>query len=68
MSLLLTRDELCELTGYVQTASQFRWLTDRGWRHEVGGDGRPKVARAEYERRMLGSKPRTKELNLAKVA
>ncbi len=68
MSLFLSRDELQELTGYRQAAAQMRWLTDRGWRFEVGGDGRPKVARAEQERRMLGSRTRTKELNLAKVA
>lgn len=68
MSLVLAREELQDLTGYRQAAAQMRWLTDRGWRFEIGGDGRPKVARAEYERRMLGSKARTKELNLAKVA
>lgn len=68
MSLFLSRDELHELTGYTQAAAQFRWLTSRGWKHEVGADGRPRIMRAEMERHLLGSKPRTRELNLAKVA
>ena len=68
MSLFLSRDELIELSGYRQSAAQQRWLTDRGWRFEVGGDGRPKVARAEHDRRMVGSRTRSKELNLSKVA
>lgn len=68
MSLLLSRSEMVELTGYTQAAAQFRWLRMRGWKHDVGADGRPRVLRAEMERHMLGSKSRTKELNLAKVA
>lgn len=68
MSLLLSRDEVQELTGYRQAASQMRWLTDRGWRFAVGADGRPRVMRAESERHLLGSKARGKELNLSKVA
>jgi hypothetical protein len=68
VSLFLSRDELQELTGYRQFAAQIRWLASRGFRHEVGADGRPKVLRAEADRHMLGGKARTKELNLAKVA
>lgn len=68
MSLFLSRDDLRELTGYVQTAAQVRWLVDRGWRHVIGADGRPRIMRAEAERHLLGSRSRTKELNLSKVA
>lgn len=71
--MILTTEELIELTDRRQAAAQIRWLRDRGWKFEVGGNGRPKVLRAEAERRMLsgsvaGGKMRTKELNLAKVA
>lgn len=68
MSQLLTRDELHDLTGYRQAAAQIRWLVERGWRYTTGADGRPRVLRAEQERHLLGSKARTKELNLSRVA
>lgn len=69
--MLLTRDEIADLTERRQAAAQIRWLRDRGWKFEIGGNGRPKVLRAEVEKRMLsgaGGRGRAKELNLAKVA
>lgn len=66
--MFLTAEELAELTERSQAAAQIRWLVSRGWRHEVGANGRPKVLRAEAERHLLGSKARTRELNLSKVA
>ena len=57
--MLLSPEELLELTDYRRAADQIRWLTDHGWKFEVGATGRPKVLRAEAERRMLsGGKPR----------
>lgn len=66
--LFLTHTDLVELTERSQAAAQIRWLVTHGWRHEVGASGRPKVMRAEAERHLLGSRTRTKELNLSKVA
>lgn len=56
MTFLLTHDELVALTDRRSRAGQVAWLRDRGWRFEVGGAGWPKVARAEYERRMIGGR------------
>jgi hypothetical protein len=57
--MFLSPDELLELTDYRRAADQIRWLTDHGWKFEVGATGRPKVLRAEAERRMLsGGKQR----------
>lgn len=52
MSLLLTPEELFELTGLQQHAAQRRWLESNGWRYEIDVRGRPKVARAYFERKM----------------
>ncbi|MES2488505.1 MAG: DUF4224 domain-containing protein [Pseudomonadota bacterium] len=61
--MFLTRDEIAELTERRQAAAQIRWLTDHGWKFEVGMTGRPKVMRAEAEQRMIGKqKPRERHL------
>ncbi len=65
--MLLTQEELALITDLVQPAAQIRWLTDHGWRFEIGASGRPKVLRAERDRKMLGSAAqkttKTKQLN-----
>ena len=53
MSLLLTAVEVFELTGRKQPAAQVRWLARRGWKYELDFDGRPKVARAYFECRLV---------------
>lgn len=53
MSLFLTQQELVELTALRQHCAQRRWLDRFGWIYEVGSDGRPKVARKYFERRMV---------------
>ena len=72
MSLFLTHDELVELTDLTQFASQRRWLEKFGWIYEVGTNGRPKVARKYFERRMVenartenGAPPIRYEVNVA---
>lgn len=50
--MLLTADDLAELTGYRSPQGQRRWLDDRGWRYEVARDGSPRVARAYFLMRM----------------
>lgn len=53
-SLFLTPDELRELTDSPQVSRQIAWLRTHGWRFELSLANRPKVARAYYERRVLG--------------
>lgn len=51
--MLLSPQELRDLTDRARAADQIAWLRSRGWRFEVSATGRPKVAKAEYERRMV---------------
>ena len=54
-SLMLSEDELRELTGYRQPKRMAEWLTERGWVFEPGRRSQPpKVDRAYYLARMSG--------------
>ncbi len=44
--MLLTREELRELTGRRTAAAQIRWLREQRIPHLIGADGRPKVLRS----------------------
>jgi hypothetical protein len=57
MNLLLTREELEELTGTRQPKRMTAWLTERGWVHDAGNgrSGTPKVDRTYYLARMSGT-------------
>ena len=50
--MILTPDELVDLTDRPHPKRQIEWLTRRGWVFEVGASGRPKVSRAYAEQRM----------------
>lgn len=50
--MLLSQQELIDLTDYHKAAMQIQWLRDHGWRFEVGASGRAKVSRAYFEQRM----------------
>lgn len=52
-ALLLTADEMQDLTGFKTPARQVQWLHTKGWRFEVNGNRRPIVAR-KYAEKMLG--------------
>lgn len=54
LSLFLTDEELHELTGYVISKYQAGWLKRGDWIFEVNAAGAPRVARAYFERRMVG--------------
>lgn len=58
--LFLTPEELHELTGYRRPAEQRAFLKRKGWRFEVNAAGKPRVARAHLERRLVGE-ARTEE-------
>ncbi|AEM46626.1 hypothetical protein Acife_0404 [Acidithiobacillus ferrivorans SS3] len=44
-NLLLTKDEVVDLTGYKMASKQVIWLRENAIYHYVGHDGRPKVPR-----------------------
>jgi hypothetical protein len=50
----LSADELFTLTGYRVARCQIAWLRSHSWRFELNAAGRPIVARAYMERRMVG--------------
>ena len=52
MPYLLTDEEIAALTGYQRPADQRRWLAAHGWTFVLGGDGRPKVARAHADKQL----------------
>ncbi len=53
--MFLSRDELIELTDLKQPSAQIRWLTEHGYRFDVGASGRPKVLRSTVEARLGNS-------------
>jgi len=55
--MFLTTDELRELTGRARPTAQVAWLRRYRWRLALDADGRPKVARAYYEHRMVSEEP-----------
>ena len=52
--LFLQPDELHELTGYVRQHEQVKWLAARRWKFETNAAGAPRVARAYFERKLVG--------------
>lgn len=54
MSLLLTDEDLHELTGYRMAKCQVAWLKARKWIFDTNAAGQPRVARAYFELRMVG--------------
>lgn len=54
MGLVLTTEELTDLTGYKAAKQQIEWLRARGWIFEINRVGRPKVDR-EYYRGKMGN-------------
>ena len=58
-ALLLSANEMRELTGYLRAHDQVKWLRQRGWVFDQDARGAPKVAREHFLRQMGGveSKP-----------
>ena len=54
VDLFLSDAELAALTGYRRAHEQKRWLAARRWKFETNAAGVPRVARAYFERRMVG--------------
>lgn len=55
--MLLTPQELAELTGYQKPSAQMRWLTAQRIPYLMGGDGKPKVLRDPLVERLGGKRP-----------
>lgn len=53
--MLLTPEEVADLTGYRKHSAQIRWLDAQQIPYLVGGDGRAKVLRAPLVERLGGS-------------
>lgn len=53
-SMFLSAEEIAALTGRTRVGLQCKWLTQRGWLHEVNAAGRPVVLRAYAEQRLSG--------------
>ena len=56
--MLLSEDEIRELTGYKRPADQRRWLSNNGYRYAIGAAGKPKVAHQEALRHLVGGDSR----------
>lgn len=50
--LLLTEEDLHQLTGYIRPDAQIRWLKKNGWEFAVSAYKRPKVAFAYAESKL----------------
>lgn len=62
--MLLTTEQVEELTGYKQTAAQVRWLTRNRIRHYVNGQNKVKV----MEHEVNNPKKDTQEPDFSHVA
>lgn len=61
--MILTPQDLHDLTGYVRSSAQARWLRRHGWRHTVNALGQPVVALAEFNRHLVGGRAVKQEPN-----
>jgi hypothetical protein len=52
--MFLTDEEIFNLTGYKQTASQIKWLRQNGFKFLIGGDGKPRIM-TSYLESIIGS-------------
>lgn len=53
--MFLTAQQLERLTGYVRPSDQARWLSERGWRHDLNAKGEVVVHEGEAERKLCSS-------------
>jgi len=51
--MILTPEQLAELTDKKRPRDQIAWLTEHGYRFEISALGRPKVLLKEVEGKML---------------
>lgn len=54
LPLLLTPDELEQITGRKLRKQQIKWLADKHWQFEINARGAPIIARSYAEARLSG--------------
>ena len=54
-TLILTADELVDLTGYIYPSKQIAWLRAQGFTIRVSASGHPRLDRSHYLKVMGGS-------------
>jgi hypothetical protein len=54
--MMIDKEDLVKLTGYVRASAQQRWLASHGWKFEVNALGDHIVALAEFNRHLVGGK------------
>jgi hypothetical protein len=57
--MFLAEKDVESLTGYRRPSAQLRWLREHGWRFAVNALGKPAIAIAEFNRRMVGGQTST---------
>lgn len=66
-SIILTTQELLDITGRIKASAQVRWLRQHGFTVMQRADGRPIVSRSHFQVKMdgiqAGTKPKTYEPN-----
>ena len=55
IEMILSTAEMRQLTGYIRSSAQIRWLRRNGWRFTVNAMREPVVAVAEFERKLVSS-------------
>ena len=58
--MILTSEQLAELTDKKRSKDQIAWLVEHGYRFEVSAAGRPKVLLKEVEGKMLSPECKTR--------
>ena len=53
--IFLSESEVHQLTGRLRPKAQCTWLLNHGWKFTVNALGKPIVATAEVEQRLLGN-------------
>ena len=53
--IFLSESEVQQLTGRLRPKAQCMWLLNHGWKYTVNQLGRPVVAIAEAERKLVGN-------------
>lgn len=58
--MILTSEQLAELTDKKRPKDQIAWLIQHGYRFEISAAGRPKVLLKEIEGKMLSPESKTR--------
>lgn len=54
--MIVSKDDIKKLTGFVRMAAQVRWLQQHGWKFAVNRLGEPVIAVEEFNRQLVGGR------------